>query len=159
MTPNVDDRIASVIRALSEVILPHLPEDASLAQEQAQLAIGHLQILRAQIDHVPEFERSELEDYLALARDLLDPVAGGVQIQSASQQLRGAIDNSENLGVREQRRAVNEAVEAFVRAVFDEGDDAVRAAVSATILAHERKRTRADREWFAPFGFDTLEDQ
>ena len=25
MTPNVDDRLASVIRALTEVVLPHLP--------------------------------------------------------------------------------------------------------------------------------------
>ena len=37
MTPNVDERIASVIRSLSEVILPHLPPEASLAQEQAHL--------------------------------------------------------------------------------------------------------------------------
>ena len=48
MTPTIDDRLASIVRALTEVILPHLPPEASLAQEQAHLAIGHLQIIRAQ---------------------------------------------------------------------------------------------------------------
>ena len=37
MTPNVDERLASVIRALTEVVLPHLPPEASLAQEQVHL--------------------------------------------------------------------------------------------------------------------------
>src|SRR3546814_6190903 len=32
MTPSVDERFASVIRALTEVVLPHLPADASLAR-------------------------------------------------------------------------------------------------------------------------------
>jgi hypothetical protein len=158
MIPSIDDRLASVVRALSEVILPHLPEDASLAHEQGQLAIGHLQILRAQIDQAPGFERAELEDYLALARELSDSVSNDAQAHSSQKQLQEAIDNTDHLGVREQRRAVNEAVEALIRAVFKEGDEAARASVSATILAHEEKRTRVDREWFAPFGFDTLDE-
>ncbi|HMO68292.1 MAG TPA: hypothetical protein PKE25_06450, partial [Novosphingobium sp.] len=67
MIPSIDDRLASVVRALTEGILPHLPADASLAQEQVQLCIGHLQILRAQIDAAPAFEREELADAAALA--------------------------------------------------------------------------------------------
>ena len=49
------------MRALSEVILPHLPAEASLAQEQVHLCIGHLQIIRGQIDEAPAFERGELD--------------------------------------------------------------------------------------------------
>ena len=67
MTPSTDERIASVIRSLTEVILPHLPADASLAQEQCQLAIGHLQILRLQIDGIQDFEAEELADTRVLA--------------------------------------------------------------------------------------------
>src|SRR3546814_13166270 len=59
MTPSVDERFASVIRALTEVVLPHLPADASLAQEQVHLSVGHLQILRAPFDETPAFEREE----------------------------------------------------------------------------------------------------
>ncbi len=56
MTPTVDERLASLIRSLSQVVLPHLPPEASLAQEQVHLSLGHLQILRAQIDAAPAFE-------------------------------------------------------------------------------------------------------
>ena len=32
MRPTFDERLASIVRALSEVVLPHLPPEASLAQ-------------------------------------------------------------------------------------------------------------------------------
>ena len=76
MTPSVDERLASIIRALTEVVLPHLPEDASLAQEQVHLSVGHLQILRAQFDATPAFEREELDDNKALAAALVATIKG-----------------------------------------------------------------------------------
>src|SRR3546814_16780178 len=77
MTPSTDERIASIIRSLTEVILPHLHADASLAQEQAQLAIGHLQILRLQIDVIQAFEAEETADARLLASELADAIEGG----------------------------------------------------------------------------------
>ena len=77
MIPSVDERLASIIRALSEVILPHLPPEASLAQEQAHLAIGHLQILRLQLDAAPAFEREELADAQAIGKALAAAITGG----------------------------------------------------------------------------------
>jgi hypothetical protein len=88
MTPNTDERLASIIRALTEVILPHLPPEATLAQEQVQLAVGHLQILRAQLDSIPSYEREELEDSKAIAVALLQSVSGGAQTSAALDALR-----------------------------------------------------------------------
>lgn len=156
MTPNVDERLASIVRALSEVILPHLPPEASLAQEQVHLCIGHLQILRAQFDAVPAFEREELDDAVAVARDLAGTVTGGEQTTAALAALNAAVAAADGGDVRGQRAAVLEAVDALVKAVSADGSSNAKAALPGVILKHETPRTLKDRQWFAPFGFDTL---
>ncbi|WP_083554866.1 hypothetical protein [Novosphingobium sp. NDB2Meth1] len=156
MTPNVDERLASIVRALSEVILPHLPPEASLAQEQVHLCIGHLQILRAQFDAVPAFEREELDDAVAVARDLAGTVTGGEQTTAALAAMNAAVAAADGGDVRGQRAAVLEAVDALVKAVSADGSSNAKVALPGIILSHEAPRTLKDRQWFAPFGFDTL---
>lgn len=154
MIPSVDDRLASVIRALTEVVLPHLPPEASLAQEQVQLAVGHLQILRAQLDSLPGYERDELVDGRALG-EALAGCSGGAQTSAASTAVVTAANARGDDG-RALLKGVNQAIEALVRAVAADGDAATRTQLSATILKHEHARAQKDRQWFAPFGFDTL---
>ncbi|WP_068075739.1 hypothetical protein [Novosphingobium lentum] len=160
MTPNTDDRIASVIRALNEVILPHLPPEASLALEQGQLAIGHLQILRAQLDHVPAFEAEELADAKAIGTELAGGVTGGKATAGAIATLHAAVIASLPAGdapaARKQRQAIHDAIEALVRAVAVDGDAAGKSALHGIILTMELARSQKDRKWFAPFGFDTI---
>lgn len=156
MTPNVDERLASIVRALSEVILPHLPPEASLAQEQVHLCIGHLQILRAQLDQVPAFEEEELADALTLAKKLASVVTGDAVTTAAVEKLSGAADAAAEQDVRSGRTAVLDAVDAVVKAAAIDGNAAARASLSEIILQHEADRTLKDRRWFAPFGFDTL---
>lgn len=154
MIPNVDDRIASVIRALTEVVLPHLPPEASLAQEQVQLAVGHLQILRAQIDALPGYERDELADGRALGR-ALEVCSGGPETTAAIAALAAETKALGEDG-RALLKAINQAIETLVRSVAIDGHAVSRQRLSATILEHEQIRARKDREWYAPFGFDTL---
>ena len=156
MTPNVDDRLASVIRALTEVILPHLPPEASLAQEQVHLSVGHLQILRAQIDAIPAFEREELEDAIAIGKALCGAVSGGAETGKALAALATSVAAAGGEDVRGERKVISTAVAVLVRAVSADGDAAGKAALSAIILEHEHPRAQKDRHWFAPFGFDTL---
>jgi hypothetical protein len=156
MTPNIDDRLASIVRALTEVVLPHLPPDASLAQEQIHLSVGHLQILRAQIDAVPAFEREELSDIAALAEALAGKIGGGSATQAALASLIAVTKAADGSDVRAEYKAISKAVDAVVKAVASDGDAAGKAALSAIVLEHEAVRTQKDREWFAPFGFDTL---
>lgn len=156
MTPNVDERIASIVRSLSEVVLPHLPSEASLAQEQVQLCIGHLQILRAQIDQVPTFEREELDDALTVARELAATVAGAEHTAAAVTAINVAVAASDGSDVRGERKRVLQAVDSLVKAVSIDGLPEGKSAVSSMILQHEAARSLKDRQWFAPFGFDTL---
>lgn len=156
MTPNVDERLASVVRSLTEVVLPHLPPDASLAQEQVHLAIGHIQIIRAQFDQVPDFEREELDDYRDLATALRKAVGGGEKTSAALQAIDVALANAGGLGVRDQRVAVNKAVEQLVDALPLDGAEGAQGKAAQMIVDHAEHRTLKDREWFVPFGFDTL---
>lgn len=156
MTPNVDERIASIVRALSEVILPHLPPEASLAQEQVHLCIGHLQILRAQIDQVPAFEREELDDAIAVGRELASTVTGGERTTGAVAAIETSVAASNGSDVRGERKAVLEAVDELVRAVSADGSSDSKANLMRVVLKHEGPRSLNDRKWFAPFGFDTV---
>ena len=157
MTPTVDERLASIVRSLTEVILPHLPPEASLAQEQVQLSIGHLQILRAQLDAVPAHEREELADAIAIAKALIAGVSGEANTSAAIRDLSALAYGADGSDVRGQTAAINKAVDALVRAVSADGADGAKVALSAIILAHEAARVDKDRRWFLPFGFDTME--
>lgn len=154
MTPNTDERLASIVRALTEVVLPHLPPEASLAQEQVHLAIGHLQILRAQLDDIPAFESEELEDAKALAKALAG-ISGGAQT-SAAQSVLQAASAAAGDDVRGGVKAINLAIESLVQSVAVDGNEGTKASLSQIILKHEHARVQKDRRWFLPFGFDTM---
>lgn len=159
MTPTVDERLASVVRALSEVILPSLPPEAALAQEQVQLCIGHLQILRGQLDAIPQYEADELADAIALGNALAD-CQGGAETQAASSALKEAIADGRTAddpaGIRRARVAINSAVAVLVGAVGADGEPDGRRTLSRAILEHESVRALKDRRWLAPFGFDEV---
>lgn len=148
MIPSVDERLASLIRSLGQVVLPHLPPEASLAQEQVHLALGHLQILRAQIDRVPAFEAEEAADAAAHAGALAD--LGG----PAAAELAAAVASPEPARPRDRVAALHDAIDGYIAAAWELGDAAHRAAVTALVLAREDIRVQKDREWCAPFGFD-----
>ena len=155
MTPDTDERLASIVRALTEVVLPHLPPEASLAQEQVHLAIGHLQILRAQLDGIPAFEREELEDAKAMAFALVG-ISGGVQTSAALSDLQATAKKADD-DVRGGVKAINRAIESLVHAVSIDGGGDAKATLSQIILRYEHARVQKDRRWFLPFGFDTME--
>jgi hypothetical protein len=157
MTPTVDERLASIVRSLSEVILPHLPSDASLAREQVHLAIGHLQILRSQIDAIPAFEQDELNDAIAIGRAVIGSVSRGAATDEASEALNDALTAADGRDIRGQAIAINQAIDALVKATSSDGDEAARHSLSNIILKHEASRVLKDRKWYLPYGFDTLE--
>lgn len=157
MTPTTDERLASIIRSLTEVILPHLPPEASLAQEQVHLAIGHLQILRAQIDAIPAFEQEELDDAIAIGHALIESVSGGAETSAALEALKNAVAAKDGSDIRGQVMAINQAIDALVKAGHRDGHDGARQSLSSIILKYEASRVLKDRKWFLPYGFDTLE--
>jgi hypothetical protein len=152
MIPSVDDRFASIVRALTDVILPSLPPEAGLAQEQMQLVIGHIQILRAQIDAAPAFEAGEANDARELGETMLTACEGGPRVAAARDALKAALDASTT--DRDTRVAIHAAIDTLVRASAQDGSPLFKAALGKMIIAHQTVRTLKDREWFKVMGFD-----
>jgi hypothetical protein len=152
MIPSVDDRLASVVRALTDVVMPSLPPEASLAQEQMQLVIGHIQIIRAQMDGAPAFEAEEADDAHALGVALLEAGEGGSATSAALADLKTATEGKSS--PRDTRVAIHTAIEALVQGVALDGSAAFRSALGNIIITHQKPRTVKDRAWFTPMGFD-----
>jgi hypothetical protein len=152
MIPSVDDRLASVVRALTDVIAPSLPPEAGLAQEQLQLAVGQIMILRAQMDATPTFEAEEAEDARVLGKLLLAAGSGGAETSAALATLKSAVDTTK--GAREDRVAIHVAIDTLVKACAADGAPDFRAQLGKIIVTHQTPRTIKDRKWFEPMGFD-----
>ncbi len=71
MIPDFDVRMASIVKALEDNIIPAIAPDRPLAREQAGLAIAHLNILRDQWAYAESHADLCLADTLAFARDLV----------------------------------------------------------------------------------------
>jgi hypothetical protein len=156
VNPSVDDRLASIIRSLTDVILPALPGDAGLAQEQTHLAIGHLQIIRKQLDALPEFEADELNDARQLGLSLLAAGKGGPVTNAALAALRAALEQSaDGEHPRQSRVRINGAIDDLIRQMAVDGADGYREHGAEILVQMQSARTLKDRKWFALMGFDS----
>ncbi|AUX68209.1 hypothetical protein CHX26_00600 [Porphyrobacter sp. HT-58-2] len=153
MNPSVDDRLGSVLRALQTVVLPALPESASLAREQVMLAMGHIQIIQAQRDATPAFEEGELADIRAMAAAVLALDEAPATCAAERAALAQALAD-DTAPTRTASEAIRTAIDALLVAAREAGAREYHAALAATILPLGRARARKDREWFAIMGFD-----
>jgi hypothetical protein len=152
MIPETDEQLASVLRALTNVILPALPPQATLAREQTQLCIGQLQILRTQMDSIPAYEAAELADALKLAEELLKIIDAEPALSLALKEGRSATGPKE---IRNARKVVYAAIAKVIAASADLALDQ-RTRLQNAILSAETTRAAMDRKWFAPYGFDSV---
>ncbi len=153
MNPSVNDRLNSVLRALETVVLPALPERASLAREQVMLSIGHIQIIQAQMDATPAFEHEEMDDIRAMGRAILEAADAPSACANEAARLKEALDQTHSTP-RETTDAIREQIDDLLIAARQSSEVAYHEALSRIILPLGRERARKDREWFAVMGFD-----
>ena len=156
MLPTIEERLDSIIRALSTVVLAGLAPEARLAREQVQLSIGHLGILRDHIALLPQFEREEAEDAAELAAALLGIAGGGAATRNARAALAQAMFARAGMPASLASRAINAAIAGLVEAAFLDGDKDSRASLLKLVTQYEKERSNKDREIFYPYGFDAL---
>lgn len=159
MNPSLDDRIASMIRAMADVIMPALDPNNSLAREQAGLMVGHLQVLRQHVNDAARFEAVELERMEELANRLLGAASGGAQTLSAIDGLRMALDTpgpGSSAGIT-RLRSIGMAIDRLIGSSRLDADQDSRAAISALILQHGRHAALLNRVWFAGMGFEAAD--
>ena len=154
MTPSVPDRLNSAIRALSYVVLPALPAEASLAREQTQLVIGHLQITLAQYADTPAFEQREAEDYRDLAIVAAQIAKGGTATMVAAEGLAVTLEETKALSALATTAELQRALDRLLIALNEDGALDASAAVTRKVLELAAHRADLDRRWFSLMGFD-----
>lgn len=155
MNPSTNDRLDSILRSLSGVILPALPPEASLAKEQTQLIIGHLSILRGQLDAQSAFEAEEAEDFVDMGRKIAALANGGPHSQKAIELLNQQISDLHKLETSSQRtEKLQLSIDQLLVALKIDGTSAACAAVKAMVFELGSIRAKKDRQWFMPMGFD-----
>jgi hypothetical protein len=154
VNPSVPDRLTSAIRALSYVVLPALPPEASLAREQTQLVIGHLQITLAQYAETPAFEQQEADDFRDLAIAAAQLAEGGTATMTAASALTNALDESKRLPALAQTDTLQKALDVLLVALVEDGDEAASSAIRGKVLEQANHRADVDRRWFSLMGFD-----
>jgi hypothetical protein len=156
MNPSIDDRLTSIVRSLTDVVMPGLAEDASLAKEQLYLIIGHLSILRSHIEGASAFECCELEDADKLATGLLAIADGDRNTEAAKKALQRTLAQSrDGEHLRETRRRVNAATDQLLHAMELDGTATCRTHLPGVLIPLQTDRALKDRRWFALMGFDS----
>ena len=155
MNPSVQDRLASVVRALTGVVLPALPDEASLAKEQTMLAIGHIQIILALYDAAPAFEAEEVSDLRAMADALSSAAHGGPMTQQALTKVREQRSSIQALLPHYETKQLQDAIDDLLIALAADGTLEAHAAVQTIVLEQGASRALKDRQWFAAMGFDS----
>jgi len=155
-------QLQSMIKAMSDIVLPAVDADNRLAQEQARLVIATLNLVAKRLPIAYRYDRDELERYVRLSQDLLASV-GTTVAGAAVAQLQALNDSGAD--VLERARAEPAELETTVfalRAAVGEliqetragGDPRCQAAVRSLVLAAAKQELDRERALVVDIGFE-----
>lgn len=154
-------QIQSIIKALTDVVLPAVDPQNKLAQEQARLILGTLNLMAQQLPLQFRFDCDELKRLIAFAHELQDEAAGAetaalaelaasASAASGILERAGARPDEVSLAVRSLRAAGG----AVVTAVFKDADAPTRYRVQKTVLAMSSAQLLRERSWVLMQGWE-----
>lgn len=157
MNPSIEDRLASMVRAMEQVVLPALTGHDGLAAEQAYLVLAHLKQIETQLPLAEAYRQTELQSLLALAATLCDAADGGAGTTCAAAELRQAAERPASSGADfdEKLRIVGAKISALIRAAFADGTGHFKSSLTSAVVAASATAARRDRAWFVATGFET----
>lgn len=152
MTPSIDLRVATLIRAVEDVIAPAIDQTNHLAKEQAALLVGQLKLLAAQWNRAADYAAVCHAD---LAETLVGlKVEGAEQTQHAYAAVTDAISTPPGRDAEADYKALMRCADGLVRAADEDGSLEFRRDLRARLLAFSTRQALRDRSWFALSGFD-----
>lgn len=156
-------QIQSMIKAMTDVVLPAVDANNKLAQEQARLVIGMLSLLLSRLPLQYRFDRTELGRLVAFSQDLEVNSKGGVETSAATAALSQARKTAAHTWERAQvepaelEAAVRELRQrsgALVTAVYADGDIASRSHALSSVLSSSKEQLLRDRSWLLGQGWE-----
>jgi len=156
-------QIKSMVKAMTDVVLPAIDPANKLAQEQARLVVGMLGLMAQQLPLQFRFDRDELARLLELAGELKRVAGGAAALRpgvdamgraaaAAAQTLEQARIGPEQLeqAVRDMRATTSEVV----RAASVSADERTMRQVQDAVLAASREQLLRDRSWVLAQGWE-----
>ena len=156
-------QIQSMLKSMTDVVLPAVDPHNKLAQEQSRLVIGMLSLLAARLPLSYRYERDELARFLALA-DTLEAQArtlpGAVD---ALQGLSAVVETGRDVLARAGAEpgeleaanfALREKVGALISLAYTATDSSERKQLCAAVSAHARTQLLRERAWLITQGWE-----
>lgn len=156
-------QIKTVIKAMTDVVLPALDPANKLAQEQARLCIGTLQIVLSRLPLGFAYDRDELGRSLELARGLIEAAAGQPVAADALTALAQA--TAQGADVLDRARAepseleaanvdLRDKIGALIPTLYANAEIADLKTVSTLITENAREQLVRDRSWLIGQGWE-----
>lgn len=162
MQPGFDLRIQTMIKALSETVLPAVDEGNRSAVEQLHLVVGSLRMLNEQIDYAHWFEVTEARDMAGLLSDLASvgrPVDVAVDQAPGEQAVALAARHDIPLSrLRQVNLELREAISRALERIFATGDEAAARRARGLVLEQGKRQIGRERAFVAAAGFDAFPD-
>lgn len=160
-----DIQIQSVLKALTDVILPALDPANPLAQEQARLCIGHLGLLAATLPLQYRYDCDELQRLLALTRRLEELPEAAVFAPRATAALAGPARRAADVAERaraepaelqEAVRALRAAASQLVQEAYEHDPSGRKTEeIRREVMAATREQLTRERSWLLPQGWES----
>ncbi|MGQ0699681.1 MAG: hypothetical protein ACT4PZ_15745 [Panacagrimonas sp.] len=157
-------QIPTLIKALTDVVLPAVDPDNKLAQEQAQLVIGTLHLIAQRLSLQYRYDRHELAHFLALAESLSAQADGVPEASAALRSLASSVEAGRE--VLDRARAdpgeleaanldLREKLGEIITAASSGADDARLKTIGASVTAHAKELLLRERAWLSPQGWES----
>lgn len=154
-------QLKSVLKAMADVVLPAVDPSNKLAQEQAQLIMGMLNLLILQLPLSFRFDMDELTRSLELADKLL--TFSGTLSSEVLAKLTASVESSRDVHTRAaadplEVQAANvelrEKIGALISALDKETPKATFSEISSLIMGNAQQQLLRDRAWLAMQGWE-----
>lgn len=154
MNPDIDLRLAPLKKALTEVVLPALPDSERLARDQVMLVIGHLSMIEQQWQHALSFELESYEALGTLARDLIPFIDDAELVASirAALEMATGIERTNYDAVQSASRALAALIDRAISG--DHRSHPLDPRVRDAVIEYAGRQARRERIWFAGNGLD-----
>lgn len=156
-------QISTMIKAMTDAVLPAIDPQNKLALEQGHLVVATLRMLARGLPLALRYDRHELSRYVRLAERLTRAAEGGLRTRSATADLgrsagasallleRAGADGGE---LEDALREIRAKVGAFVQAVSEDGSANARVAVRRMVLDAAKEDLLRERAWVAAQGWE-----
>lgn len=157
-----DLQLSTMLKSMRDVIIPAIDPENQLAQEQAALIVGMIELMRKRLPLSYRYDRDELARYVNLGESLTSRIDDRT-VGSTSGQLTKltavALDvlrraRAEPRELEESVLDMRECIGAVLQRIMSNASSSVRRDITRIVLQFSGDELRCERSWLVDLGFE-----